>query len=113
MGLLNISDVKPGMITNKPVYTPQGFLLLKEGITLNERHIRIFKSWGVLQIDIIGVKKEDIEDIEKKKLTKQEIEDIENKLNKKFSTWKTNDEFSKEIIRITKKIMIEEISIHK
>ena len=51
---LNIDDLKPGMILAQPVRTHQGVLLLEAGARISKKNIRIFKSWGVLEIEIQG-----------------------------------------------------------
>jgi hypothetical protein len=51
---LNIDDIKPGMILARPVRNHQGVLLLEDGARISKKSIRIFKSWGVLEISIKG-----------------------------------------------------------
>ena len=51
---LNIDDIKPGMILARPVHNPQGVLLLEAGARISKKNIRIFKSWGVLEVTIKG-----------------------------------------------------------
>jgi hypothetical protein len=49
---LNIEDVKPGMILAQPVRNQQGVLLQEAGARISKKSIRIFKSWGVLEVPI-------------------------------------------------------------
>ena len=51
---LNIGDIKPGMILAHPVRNHQGVLLLEAGTRVTKKNIRIFKSWGVLDVTIKG-----------------------------------------------------------
>ena len=51
---LNIDDIKLGMILAHPVRNHQGVLLLEAGARVSKKNIRIFKSWGVLEIAIQG-----------------------------------------------------------
>lgn len=51
---LNIDDIKPGMILAQPVRNHQGVLLLEAGARVSKKNIRIFKSWGVLEVTIKG-----------------------------------------------------------
>lgn len=51
---LNIEDIKRGMILARPVRNHQGVLLLEAGVRISKKNIRIFKSWGVLEITIKG-----------------------------------------------------------
>jgi len=61
VGLLNLEDVQPGMVLAGDVTDDRGRLLLRRGNALTEKHLRIFKTWGVTQIDIEGVEREEIE----------------------------------------------------
>jgi len=51
---LKIDDLKPGMILDQPVRNRQGVLLLEAGSRITDKSIRIFKSWGVKEIAVIG-----------------------------------------------------------
>jgi hypothetical protein len=51
---LILDDVKPGMTLAQPVYTHQERLLLEAGRRISERHLRIFKSWGVATVAVKG-----------------------------------------------------------
>ena len=51
---LNIDDIKLGMILAHPVRNHQGVLLLEAGARVSKKNIRIFKSWGVLEVTIKG-----------------------------------------------------------
>ena len=51
---LGIEDLKPGMILDQPVRNRQGVLLLEAGAKITQKNIRIFKSWGVSEIIILG-----------------------------------------------------------
>jgi hypothetical protein len=49
-----LSDLKPGMQLARPVRTQQDLLLLDAETTLSDKHIRLFKSWGVPHVFIHG-----------------------------------------------------------
>ncbi len=51
---INIEDLKPGMVLSKPVRNPQGVLLLDAGSKITKKNIRIFKSWGVIDLFVKG-----------------------------------------------------------
>ena len=51
---LNIDEIKPGMTLARPVRNHQGVLLLQAGARVSKKNIRIFKSWGVLEVTIKG-----------------------------------------------------------
>jgi hypothetical protein len=54
MPTLTLDDVKPGMNLAQPVYTHQDRLLLDAGRRISEKHLRIFKSWGVATVAVKG-----------------------------------------------------------
>ena len=49
-----IADLKPGMVLAKSVQNSQGVLLLDAETKLTKKNIRIFKSWGVIEVFIKG-----------------------------------------------------------
>lgn len=51
---VDIEDLKPGMILDRPVRNSQGVLLLEAGTRITKKSIRIFKSWGVSGVTIKG-----------------------------------------------------------
>ncbi|MFV0422167.1 HDOD domain-containing protein [Oleidesulfovibrio sp.] len=61
MGKLNVDDLKTGMVLAEDVMGRDGRRLLGAGAELEERHLRIFKAWGVTEADIEGVDRSDME----------------------------------------------------
>jgi hypothetical protein len=55
MGKVSVSNLKPGMTLESDVLDITGRLLLGSGTEIDERHIRIFKTWGIVEVDIQGV----------------------------------------------------------
>ena len=51
---VSIADLKPGMILAESVRNPHGVLLLDAGTKITKKNIRIFKSWGVMEIFVKG-----------------------------------------------------------
>lgn len=54
MGLTHIKDLKPGMVLDEEVRDINGRLLLKKDKKIQSSHIRIFKIWGVTEVNIQG-----------------------------------------------------------
>jgi hypothetical protein len=52
MALRKLPEVRLGMRLAKPVMNPQGRLIAQAGETITDRHLRLFKSWGVPAVDI-------------------------------------------------------------
>jgi len=58
MGKLNLDDIKPGMKLEKDVQERSGRVLLKAGTEITERHLNIFRTWGVTEADIESMSRE-------------------------------------------------------
>ena len=105
MAQINLNDIQPGMVLASSVFNKNGGLLLKEGSTLTEKHIRIFKTWGVTEADIVGYDKEKVEEEAYSFLSEEEIQDIESAIFKRFPDF-SSDSVMSEIFRIAKKQII-------
>jgi len=51
---VNITDLKPGMVLAHSVRNHQGIMLLGAGTKITKKNIRIFKSWGVIDVSVEG-----------------------------------------------------------
>jgi hypothetical protein len=51
---VNIADLKPGMVLAHSVRNHQGVMLLGAGTKITKKNIRIFKSWGVIDVFVAG-----------------------------------------------------------
>jgi hypothetical protein len=80
---LSIEGIKSGMILARPVRNHQGVLLLDGGARISKKNIRIFKSWGVLEITIKGNPAEAASRPEDSEIRVKE--EIEMQLKEKFS----------------------------
>ena len=54
MGSIHINKLKPGMVLDEEVKDINGRLLLKKDKKIQPAHIRIFKIWGVTEVNISG-----------------------------------------------------------
>ena len=102
MAKINLSDIQTGMVLAAPVYNKNGGLLLQKGVQLTEKHVKIFKTWGVTEADIEGYDKEKVEQDAYAFLSEEEIQEIESALLKRFPDITSNAVMS-EIFRIAKK----------
>jgi len=51
---VNIADLKPGMVLAHSVRNHQGVMILGAGAKITKKNIRIFKSWGVIDVSVAG-----------------------------------------------------------
>ncbi len=54
MSIIHISKLEPGMVLADEVRDLSGRLLLGKGKTVQPDHFRIFKIWGVTEVNILG-----------------------------------------------------------
>ncbi len=59
MSIIRIHDLQAGMILSEDVYDINSRLLLSKGTKIESPHIRIFKMWGIAEVNIAGVGKND------------------------------------------------------
>jgi hypothetical protein len=60
MGLISVNDIKPGMKLAAEVKDRSGRTLLAAGQEITEKHLKIFKTWGVTDANIEGASQEDM-----------------------------------------------------
>jgi len=53
MAIVNLSELKEGMIVARPV-TVQGKVLLDQGKTLTPKILHILKAWGITEVEVKG-----------------------------------------------------------
>jgi hypothetical protein len=58
MGIVLTENMAPGMLLAVDVHERNGRLLLGAGTELTEKHIYIFRTWGVVEADIIGAEED-------------------------------------------------------
>ncbi|NOZ38329.1 MAG: hypothetical protein GXP11_09770 [Gammaproteobacteria bacterium] len=73
-----LDNVETGMELDADVVDQQGRVLLKAGVILNEKHLRVFNTWGILEISIKG----GVESKEEKKNYPPELIEEANQLAK-------------------------------
>ena len=83
---VKIDNIEPGMIIDRDVTNPQGAVLLKKGCEITERHINVFRTWGIGSIyikDEVSVDELDGKTLEE--AATLEIEGAKSKIEKKFA----------------------------
>ncbi len=54
MTRLSLEQLTPGLTLGKPVYNLNGVLLLRAGEVLTAKHLQIFKTWGVREVEVVA-----------------------------------------------------------
>lgn len=84
MGLLNVAELKPNMTAASDVSNPDGRFLLAKGTALTEKHLRILKMWGVIEVDIDGVSSKEAASDAMAHFGPDNIQDAEKKVLERF-----------------------------
>ena len=102
MAKINLSDIQAGMVLAAPIHNKNGSLLLQKGVELTEKHVKIFKTWGITEADIEGYDKDKVEQDAYDFLSEGEMQEIESALLKRFPDITSNPTMA-EIFRVAKK----------
>ena len=102
MGVINIADIRADMVLAADVKDRQGRVLLKEGEAITEKHLKIFKMWGVTDLDIRGVDQAVIEARAAEEIDPALLEAAERVARDKFRHADANDPVVRELIRLFK-----------
>jgi hypothetical protein len=108
MGILNINDLKEGMTLAADVKNKHGNIMIRQGMTLSEKHIMLLKAWGISDADVDGFDRDQLNEEEMKTVSPEVIEVIEKDLRAFFPSLEGNEIMS-EIYRITKKLKIKQV----
>ena len=80
---VNIAEVKSGMVLAADAINPRGALLLRAGQSLNEKNIRMLKSWGVS--NVLVVMDEEEEEPKEEDTAIPDDQTIEEEVRKRFA----------------------------
>jgi len=106
MGILSIKEVKPGMKVAQPVDNYQGQLILPSGTVLSEKHIKLLKTWGVVELNIDGV---ECRKVDRLALLNDENRQIAEKEIALLFPFENLDEFNMELKRVAVNALINNI----
>jgi HD-like signal output (HDOD) protein len=54
MSVVHVNRIEEDMVLSKEVKDIKGRLLLKEGQKIQSNHIKVLKTWGITEVDIVG-----------------------------------------------------------
>ncbi len=54
MARIKVNNLETGRDLSKDAVDPRGRLLLKAGTTIEEKHIEVFRAWGVIEVEVVG-----------------------------------------------------------
>lgn len=100
MGMVPIDKLETGMVLAADVQDSTGRLLLGSGIELTQKHLVIFRTWGVEEADIAGVDSVDCSVPLPPEITRSQLEETEQSLFPLFSHANTNHPAIRELLRL-------------
>lgn len=56
--IVHIEEIVPGQVLGAPILNRYGQTLLAAGIVIDEKHLLMFKTWGIKHVTVEGAKKE-------------------------------------------------------
>ena len=107
MGMLNINDLKAGMVLAQAAVNRHGGVILGKDHLLTEKYINHFKTWGITEVDIKDINSDQVIKQEMEALSNDVIESIERELDELFPPFEANP-FMEEIYKIVKKISLKQ-----
>jgi hypothetical protein len=102
MGTINIADARPDMVLAADVTDRHGHVLLKAGDTVTEKAVKIFKMWGITDLDVQGVDREVIEARAAEEFDPALLRAAERVVQERFRHADTDDPDVKELMRLFK-----------
>lgn len=100
MANISVEYLKPGMTLNSDVKDRNGCLLLGAKTALTEKHIHIFRTWGVAEVDIEGVTEEDVMPAMVEQLDPAVLQSVETELNGLFRHVDRGHPAARELFRL-------------
>ena len=100
MAHINLEDVQPGMVLENDAKDRNGRILLGAGTALTEKHLKIFKMWGLTEADIKGIKKEEVAARAVSGFDPLALSEIEDQMKERFRHADMKHPFNSELFRL-------------
>lgn len=100
--MINIVDVRPDMVLAADVKDRHGHVLLKAAEIVTEKHVKIFKMWGVTDLDVEGVDQEAIEARAAEEFSPELLQAAERVMQERFRHADGDDPVVRELMRLFK-----------
>ncbi len=84
MARVTLEKLVPEMRLQEPVLTPNGVLLLRAGESLTEKHLQIFRTWGILDADVVRADGAEPDVVVTATLPRGDLEAIQAEVGRRF-----------------------------
>ena len=103
MGRIKIENTKSGMVLSSDVEDHRGSVLLGAGEKILRKNIRIFKMWGITEVDIRAIPADDVENGGIEQLEPSTPVDVKSQIQQFFQHTDLCHPAIKELVRIRMK----------
>jgi len=100
MACIPVNEIKVGMVLTKDACDRNKRVLLGAGGIISEKHLKIFRMWGVLEVEIEGDSPANNDDNPIKQLSSTQAEEVKIRARRLFQHCDTSHAFSKELLRL-------------
>jgi len=100
MGTINLEDIKAGMILGGDIKDRNGLVLLSAGHEITEKHLKILKMWGIMEVDIEGVTREETISEATSQIDPLLLQEAETKIREQFRHTDMENRFMNELFRL-------------
>ena len=100
MGIINLEDIQVGMVLADDIKERSGRVLLTGGSEIREKHLRVFKMWGITEADIKDVEKEEIAAGIVAQLAPSLFRDVQSRVREHFCLADMEHPFINELFRL-------------
>jgi hypothetical protein len=100
MGIINLEDIQVGMLLAGDIKERSGRVLLAGGSEITEKHLRVFKMWGITEADIKNVDQEEIAANIVAQLDPFLFQNVQNRVRERFCLADMEHPFMEELFRL-------------
>jgi hypothetical protein len=100
MGIINLEDIQVNMVLSKDIKDRSGRILLAGGSKINEKHLKVFRMWGITEADIQGMEKDEIAANIVAQLDPFLFQEAEHTIRERFLSVNMENPFNKELFRL-------------
>ena len=84
MPTITVNDLRPGMVLESDAVHNSGRVLLRGGSILEDKHIKLFKMWGLISAEIEDLTQEQVESEALNDLNPSILEAVQDELSSQF-----------------------------
>ena len=107
MGMVRFDELAAGMVLDADVVTDQGRLLLAAATVLTDHHLRVMRKWGVEEVDVRGLQRDNVGDAAASRLEPAVVESITAAVTTLFGRSDLEHPAVRELAELTRRRLLE------